>query len=219
MNLLTRLKPVNPMFRTSLRLPLAQTCALVLALSWLGFTPAFAERADRDKPIQLESDQATVDDANQVSVFTGNVTLIQGTLIIRADKMIVKRDAEGNQYGTAFGNLATFRQKREGYDEYVEGWGERLEYDGKADRVQFFKQARLKRGQDEVRGNYISYDGTTEFFQVVGGGKEAATENNPRGRVRAVIQPKNKASRTPPAPSAPSVPIKPAETIANPRPE
>lgn len=216
MNLLSRLKIGNPITQTSLGLAAAQRFLLVLALSWSAVSPAFAERADRNKPIQLESDQATVDDANQVSVFTGNVTLIQGTLIIRADRMVVKRDAEGFQYGTAFGNPATFRQKREGYEEYIDGWGERLEYDGKADRVQFFKQARLKRGQDEVRGNYISYDGNTEFFQVIGGGKEAATENNPRGRVRAVMQPK---SKTPGIPSAPPVPITPADTIATPRPE
>lgn len=216
MDPLTRLKSVNPIPRIWRRLPRAQAFALLAALAWMAAPPAFAERADRDKPIQMEADQATVDDANQISVFTGNVTLIQGTLMIRADKMIVKRDAEGYQYGTAFGNPAAFREKREGENEYIEGWGERLEYDSKTDRVQFFKQARLKRGQDEVRGNYISYDGATEFFQVIGGGKEAATESNPRGRVRAVIQPKSKIPETR---SAPPVSIKPAETIANPRPE
>jgi len=151
---------------------------------------AMAEKADRDKPINLEADRVTIDDAKKVSVFEGNVVLTQGTMILRADRMIVREDPQGFNYGTAYGNLATFRQKREGVDEYVEGQAERIEYDGKAERVQLFNRAQMKRGNDEVRGSYISYDQPTEFFRVVGtqddGGKKAP------GRVRAVIQPKPK---------------------------
>src|SRR5689334_570309 len=86
-------------------------------LCWL--MPAQAERADRTKPVNLEADRVTVDDAKQIATFDGNVILTQGTLVIRGDKMIVQQDADGFQRGTAFGNLASFRQKREGYDEYI----------------------------------------------------------------------------------------------------
>lgn len=185
------------------------TALLLVAAPW-----AHAEKADRDKSINLEADTATVDDAKKISIYEGNVILTQGTLQIRANKLVVKEDAEGFQLGTAYGNLASFRQKREGYDEYIEGYGLRIEYDQKKDLVQLFNQARMKRGLDEVHGNYISYDGKTEFFQVIGG-KETATANNPRGRVRTVIQPKQKTA----APAAGSATLKPAENIANPRDE
>lgn len=156
--------------------------------------PVLAERADRDKPVHLEADQASVQDANKLATFTGNVVFTQGTLVIRADKMTVKEDANGFQYATAFGNLATFRQKRDGMDEYIEGWSERMEYDGKADKVQLFRKARLKRGQDEVHGDYISYDAINEFFQVTSNNNNngASTQTHSDGRVRAVIQPKKK---------------------------
>lgn len=156
--------------------------------------PVLAERADRDKPVHLEADQASVQDANKLATFTGNVVFTQGTLVIRADKMTVKEDANGFQYATAFGNLATFRQKRDGMDEYIEGWSERMEYDGKADKVQLFRKARLKRGQDEVHGDYISYDAINEFFQVTSNNNSngASTQTHSDGRVRAVIQPKKK---------------------------
>ncbi|GAB1719428.1 MAG: OstA-like protein [Nitrosospira sp.] len=158
---------------------------------------AWAERADRDKPVHLEADKATVQDANKLATFMGNVVLVQGTLTIRADKMIVKEDANGFQYATAFGNLASFRQKRDGMDEYVEGWSERMEYDGKADKVQLFKKARLRRGHDEVHGEYISYDAVSEFFQVNGRGEaSASTPVQSEGRVRAVIQPKRKEQKS-----------------------
>lgn len=177
---------------------------------------ALAELADRDKPINLEADTVTVDDATKISTYQGNVQLTQGTLLIRADKLVVTEDATGLQHATAYGNPASFRQKREGLDEYVEGYGLRIEYDGKNDKVELLTQARMKRGQDEVRGNYISYDAKTEFFQALGGGKEAAPGKE-KGRVRAVIQPKPKPGKSTESPAP--VPLKGAESIAQPRAE
>ncbi|MBI4192392.1 MAG: lipopolysaccharide transport periplasmic protein LptA [Betaproteobacteria bacterium] len=186
----------------------------LLALCLYSVPPAHAERADRDKPVNLEADRVTVDDAKQTATFEGNVVLSQGTLMIRGDRMIVQQDADGFKRGTAYGNLASFRQKREGYDEYIEGYAERIEYDGKDEKLQMFNRAYLKKGNDDVRGNYISYEATTEFFRVVGGGKQAATPGNPEGRVRAVIQPKSKDK---PAPGAPPLTLKPTSDVANPR--
>jgi lipopolysaccharide export system protein LptA len=77
-----------------------------------------------------------------------------------------------------------------------------------------FNRAYLKKGNDEVRGSYISYEATTEFFRVVGGGKQAATPGNPEGRVRAVIQPKGKDK---PTAAAPQLPLKPASDVTTPR--
>lgn len=154
-----------------------------------------AERADRDKPIHLESDRATVEDATKASVFTGNVVFTQGTLVIHADKMIMKEDSRGFRHATAFGNPVSFRQKQDGKDEYIEGWSEQMEYDSTTDRVQLFKKARMKRNQDEVRGDYILYDATSEFFQVMGnreGNAKAGESITTGGRVKAVIQPKKR---------------------------
>ncbi len=173
---------------------------------------ADAERADREKPINLEADTVTLDDIKRVSVYEGNVQLTQGTLLIRSDKLLVSEDNQGFQYGTAHGNPAYFRQKREGFNDYVEGYGGRIEYDGKQEKVQLFSQARMKRDQDEVRGDYISYDIKTEFFKVLGGGAKVANPNNPQGRVRVVILPKNKSA--PPSPAN----LKPSDNIVNPRP-
>jgi lipopolysaccharide export system protein LptA len=178
-------------FRKSRRVSNAALSLLLAGLCLAG-PAALAERADRDKPVNLEADRVDLDDAKKEAIFEGNVTLTQGTLQIKADKVIVKQDADGFQYGIAFGKPANFRQKREGFDEYIEGFAERLEYDGKVEKMQMFTNARIQRGIDEVRGDYISYNSVTEFFQVIGGGKTAATTGNPQGRVRAVIQPKPK---------------------------
>lgn len=182
-------------------------CVSVLAVS------AHAEKADRDKPINVESDRVTVDDVKQLSVFDGNVLLTQGTMMIRGDRMEVRQDKEGFKQGTIWGKRAYFRQKRDGTGEWIEGWAERVEYDSRADRVQLFTRAALKRGDDEVAGDYISYDVASGFFQVIGGGTKAASENNPQGRVRTVLQPKSKTN----PPEQPAAPLKPVEGIAAPR--
>jgi lipopolysaccharide export system protein LptA len=172
--------------------PLPRTIAALLAAALAGASLAHAERGDREKPVNIEADRMTVDDLKKESVFEGNVTLSQGTLMLRADRVVVKQDAAGFNFAYAYGKPAHFRQKRDGVDEYVEGFAERMEYDGKQDKVQMFTNAHVKKGLDEVRGDYISYDAVTEFYQVVGGGKQAATSTNPQGRVRAVIQPKQR---------------------------
>jgi lipopolysaccharide export system protein LptA len=190
-------------------LPCLQGLLIALVLSFAA--TAQAERADRDKPVTLEADRVEIDDQKKEATFLGNVTLTQGTLVIKGDRIVVKQDATGFQFGVAYGAPAYFKQKREGVDEYIEGFAQRLEYDGKAEKVEMFVSARLQRGGDEVRGDYISYNAATEFFQVVGGGKSAATPGNPHGRVRAIIQPKPRDEK--PAAGGTPLPLKPSDQV------
>ena len=188
-------------------MPASRLTALVFSACCAGLisASALAERADRTKPINLESDRMHVDDAQKTSVFQGKVVMTQGTLSIRADQVTLRQDKDGYQYGSASGNPATFRQKRDGADGYIQGEAERIEYNGKLDRVEFFNRALLKREPaDEVRGNYISYDSRTEYFTVTGGAGPDAS-GSPGGRVHAVIQPRTTGEETgkTPAPDMP----------------
>ncbi len=188
-----------------MKTPVRLFLAALLASSMSAGT-AHAERTDRNKPVNLEADRVTVDDIKRVHVFEGNVVLSQGTLSIRSAKLVVTQDAEGFQKGVASGGgdgLARFRQKREGKDEYVDGEGERIEYDSRTERSEFFNRAHVKSGIDEVRGNYILFDGITEQYLVtaVPGAKPGA----PGGRVTAIIQPKS-AKNAAPTPASPAKP-------------
>jgi lipopolysaccharide export system protein LptA len=168
-----------------------------LGLTLLSFSSySLAESADRDKPIDLEADSVKVDDAKQISTYSGNVILTQGTLIIRADKLIVREDSAGFQHSTSLGNPTTFKQKREGKNEYMEGSAQRIEYDGRMDKVQLFTKAWVKRGEDIVHGDYISYDANSEYAEVIGGTKSTDGTTS-SGRVHAIIQPKNKKAADP----------------------
>ena len=173
---------------------------LVAAMALFFSCAASAEKADREQPIDLEADSVTVNDAKKTSTYVGNVILTQGTLVIHADKLIVREDNNGFQHSTSFGNPTTFKQKQEGKNEYIEGSAQRIEYDGHMDKVQLYTKAWVKRGQDVVNGDYIMYDASAEYAEVIGGGAAAAgAPDVPQGRVRAVIQPKKKPAAAAPA--------------------
>ncbi|MFN3545265.1 MAG: lipopolysaccharide transport periplasmic protein LptA [Thiobacillus sp.] len=153
--------------------------------------PAHAEKTDRDKPVNLEADTVTLDDIRKVSVYQGNVILSQGTLMLRADRVQVTQNDAGLERVVATGRPVAFRQKLDGRDEYIEGFADRIEYNGVTSQLDLIGQARLRRGSDELRGARISYNANTEFYEVVGRTDASA----PPGRVRAVIRPKPRAEQ------------------------
>ncbi len=158
-----------------------------------------AEKADRDKPLNIEADRMSLDNANHVSIFDGKVELDQGTLRVIAERVVVTEDATGHKFCVATGHLASFRQKRDGANEFVEGYGERIEYNTLSERIDLYVRARVKRDQDDVRGDHITYSTQTEIFRV------NSPENT--GRVRATLQPKNKDAKNPePVSSEPNAP-------------
>jgi lipopolysaccharide export system protein LptA len=176
--------------------PLRFVILLGLAAIALAGLPARAEKADRFAPLKTESDlPGKIDLLNQVVVLNGNVVVTKGTIVIRAARIEVRQSPDGYHTAIAFGTPAqhaTFRQKRDEPNEWIEGDAERLEYDGKSDVVRFVNNAswRSLRGAEmanEVTGNLITYDSATEVVNVVGGAP--ATAGNPSGRVRAVLTP------------------------------
>lgn len=154
---------------------------------------AHAERADRGKPMLLEANRASLDDAKKIQILEGDVLITKGTMTLKADRVVITEDQYGFQKGTAYGGkggLARFRQKRDGKDEYIEGEGERIEYNTNTEVVELFRRAWVKSGEDEVRGDYIWYDAVSEKYLVTAG--DAHNPKGQPGRVRAVIQPKGK---------------------------
>ncbi|HEX6017883.1 MAG TPA: lipopolysaccharide transport periplasmic protein LptA [Burkholderiaceae bacterium] len=162
--------------------------------------PAAAERADRTRPLTMESDKpCTVDLVRQVSICSGNVVIAQGTLVIRADRVELRELPDGYRTATAIGSAAkpaTYRQRRDGGEEELEGSAERIEYDARTDTLRFTGNAQVRRlrggvAAEDIQGSVIVWDNAAEVFSVQGG---AATPSNPSGRVRAVLSPRAEAA-------------------------
>ena len=165
----------------------------------------WAEKADRDKPLNAQADALRYDDLKQTSVFTGNVIITKGTIAMRGGRVDVRQDPQGFQFATitSNGNIqAYFKQKREnGVDEWIEGVADTIEYDGKADKVKLIKNANLKRLKgaamnDEIVGGLVVYDNTTDVYTVDGG----AGQGGSGGRVSAILSPKATAAAAPATP-------------------
>ena len=185
------------------KLPVAIIC-LLLAQS------ADAELADRTKPVNLEADSVTVDDIHKTSVYVGNVILIQGTTLLRADKVEVSESGEGFNKATAYGNPVYFRQKRDKVDEYVEGYASRIDMDSKANMVYLTGNAQLKKGGNELRGHAMTYNTLTEVFEAKNDPTQAARNPTaPPSRVHAVILPKIKTETKPAV--RPPLPLQPGQ--------
>ena len=150
-------------------------------------TIIYGEKADRKKPIEIESDTMTVDDAKSMSIYSGDVMLTQGTLVIKADELIVRHDKQGFNHSTSLGNPTTFKQKMEGKDLYIQGKALRIEYDGHMDKIHLYKQAEVKRGDDSVVGDYITYDANAEIARAL----SSSNHDGQKGRTKAIIKPKD----------------------------
>ena len=155
---------------------------------------AYAERADRDRPMIFEADAVRYDDLRQISTWTGNVVISRGTILIRAARVEVRKDQDGYQVASALadpGKKVFFRQKREGVDEFFEAESELMEYNERGDWVQFTKQAVMRRYRgavlsDETSGAVIFLDNKTEAFVV----NNPPSVSVPGARVRGVLTPR-----------------------------
>lgn len=178
-----------------------RTILAATALVLFASVAAHAEKADRTKPLNVVADGGgNVDLLKQVIVFAGNVVITKGTIVIKADRVEVRERPDGYKVATAYGSAqrpSTFRQKRDGVDEFIDGQADRLEYDEKSDTIRFVNNAvvRRLRGEtigDEITGSLVTYDNTTEVFSVSGGGQAStsAAASSPGKRVRAVLTPR-----------------------------
>jgi lipopolysaccharide export system protein LptA len=192
--------------------------ATLLAMA-LAATGAAAEKADRNKQMAIEADlPGSLDYQRQVLVFNGNVVISQGSMVLRAGRVEMREMPDGYRAASAIGSPAkpaTWRQRRDGVDETVEGSADRIEFDGRADTLRFVGNGavrRLRGGQvaDEISGALIVWDNTTEVFKVEGG---AVSPVNPGGRVRAVLSPRAEAASAPPA----TVPLQPSRSLGDTR--
>ena len=205
---------------------------LLLAAALAAFAGlAQAEKADSTKPMNIEADALRHDELKQTSVFTGNVVMTKGTIVLRGAQLDVRQDPEGFQYGVVTaeaGKRAFFRQKRDTVpgqpEEFVEGEGEVIEYDGRTDNVRFITRAELRRYRggalsDEITGAVIVYNNLTDVFTVDGqktsGGQPSSTAGQ-GGRVRAVLAPKEGTPGSQPrapAAGAPGTSLQPSNTL------
>ncbi|MDO5072977.1 MAG: lipopolysaccharide transport periplasmic protein LptA [Neisseria animaloris] len=148
--------------------------------------PAYALESDRKQPIQIEADQGSLDQANQVTTFSGNVIIKQGSLNIRAASVRVSRNDKGEQFMSASGSPVRFGQTLDGGKGTVNGQANQVEFSSATGIVKLTGNAKVQRGGDLAEGASIVYNTRTEVYTVNG---SKGSKGKAGKRVTVVIQP------------------------------
>jgi len=173
---------------------------MLAALAFCASSAATALEADKQQPTTIDANQMTYNEKSNVNVFTGNVLLTRGSLVIRGDKLTLTELPDGSQLAKVEGKPARFKQQRDSKNPsdvlLINGTGNMIEFDGAKAVVTLTGTASLQKstnGQltESISGNKITYEQNTEFLSVLG---SPGANNN--SRVQAVIKPKTPAAGT-----------------------
>lgn len=144
------------------------------------------------------SDTLDYDDVKKESIFTGNVIMTRGLMTLHSDKLIMREDAEGYQYGTATVEKGKVHIRQEDPEKFevIEAEGLRGEYNGKTEDLEMIGQAVITRyicGKpfDSIKGERVIYKQKTDTYQAFGGPNSAAAG----GRVRSLAKPRASADK------------------------
>lgn len=144
-----------------------------------------ARNSDRDQPIKLSANQAEIDNVKGLSVYRGDVVLIQGTLKITGEVMHVYYAPATRELDhiVVEGNPASYREVPEGESEYVHAKAPRMEYYTSGPRrIRLLQGATLWQGSNTFRGQQVVYD--IEADQV-----EAHSGKDKTNRIHITIYP------------------------------
>lgn len=177
------------------------TSLFLLSLFWA--SPGLhALSTDKDQDIEVESDTAVLDDSKNISIYTGNVIVVQGSMRITGDKMTVyyTDDREMDRI-LVVGNPATFRQLPDNNTVYDEAEARTMEYYETSSLLILTEEAFVKHDGNRLTGARIEYD--TELSQVraqskgiADGNDKVSDEPGEDGRVKLIIP----AKKSEPAP-------------------
>ena len=151
-------------------------------------TAALALPDDQKQPIQIEADGVEIDDGRQLSIYTGNVDIRQGSMHLQADRVTVHhRQSRQPHRIVAEGRPARFRQLAKKGGKEVKARAMRIEYDANSEAVVLIGNAVLTQDKDSFRSDRIVYD---RGKAVVNAGAAVAGSGKKKGeRVRITIDP------------------------------
>ena len=135
----------------------------------------FALKSDRDQPAEIEADNTEIDFKSGVHTLTDNVLFVQGTLRLKADKLVAVRNKKGDlEKATGWGSLARVKLRPDNEPHDVEGWGKKMVVDNAKNTVTLIGNASLKQGDRTARGDTIVYNLSTDKLRIIGNSKAKA---------------------------------------------
>ena len=178
------------------------TFAATISLFLFGAQSAHALKSDRDQPADIQADDTEFDFKKGTRTFINNVLAVQGTLRLKADKLIGIYENGALQKATMWGNLARFKQRPDGKPDDVQGWAQKMILDQQANTITLVGKAALQQGPQTARGETIIYNMATDTLQVKGGSRFGTGGQTGQARPNKKIADPFADDDTPPPPVA-----------------
>ncbi|MFK8067326.1 MAG: lipopolysaccharide transport periplasmic protein LptA [Gammaproteobacteria bacterium] len=171
----------------------------ILLSGLMAFTQAMALSTDQEQPIQIEADAAELDDKNGITVYSGNVVVIQGSMTLRGNRFtLLYNDDNTLKTATMLGQPASFKQTPDDKEKGdIDGKGVKIDYLASDNKLILTEDAELLQNGKLFKAYNIEYD--TEESKMIArkavtgeykpSGKSA--EKN-TGRIKVILPPKKK---------------------------
>jgi len=158
--------------------------AALLSLGIAGTSQALP--TDRNQPIHVSADKATMDDNSGITTYSGNVEIEQGSLKIKARSVDLHRNNDGVSRILATGNVQ-FQQQASSDKPVTNAYGERMDYQVQRQEITITGDARVVQQKDTFTGQKIVYNLDKSLVNAF------SSEDGKGQRVQMVIQPKGAA--------------------------
>ena len=155
---------------------------------------AVAKTSDAEQPIQIEADQVEIHERDGLSIYRGNVRIVQGTLHISGDEIRFRTLDQGVQKVHILGKPARFSQLTDQNYE-ISAQGEEMEYQAGAGLLTLTRNAVLVQQGNRFTSEHIIYNTKTSVVKAGAGDKASSTTP---ARVSITVMPeKTKPDTTP----------------------
>lgn len=143
---------------------LSKTTAILLTIVFTATVSGL--ESDRNQPADIEADDTTIDFRTGKRTFIGNVIVIQGSLRIKADKVIANYKEGQIINATAWGKVARFKSRPDGKPDDVEGSAEKIFVNQQNNTLTLTGKARLKQGYNTADGETIVYNMANDTLKI-----------------------------------------------------
>lgn len=152
----------------------------------------FALESDRSAPIQVEADRLDLDDRAGTAVYTGDVRIVQGSMILTGNRVEIQRNDQGQlTRATATGQRAYLEQKPSPEEPVVKGWGRTVIYHVAERRMELINEAELHKANDTFDGAYLEYFLDRRVVQA----RSSAEGVDGTQRIRMTLEPEQQGSQ------------------------
>ncbi len=165
---------------------------MFLCASLFFTTSVWALSTDKDQPIEIEADNADLDNEKGVTIYRGNVVLIQGSVRMTGDTMTVYFKDNELDILIMEGKPAKYRQLPDDSKIYDEAEALRMEYYELKSLVILIDKASFKQEGLSFSGNRIEYDTEHSKVKARGNIKQGGAGSTGGERVKIILKPKKK---------------------------